>query len=403
MSAPPEPFRRDGSTWLAYGLLAYYSFMLNVLGPVLPFLQREQGLSATLSSLHASALALGMLVASLAGPGVVARLGRRGTLWLGGAGLTAASLALTLSRHPLGTLLSAGAMGALGTLILVVIPALLVDLHPARQASALSEANVGGSLGAALAPLLVGAAGALTGDWRVAVLAGAAGFGLLAAGLARPAAVPAARGPAQAGAGGRLPGRYWRYWLVLVLVVAVEFALIFWVASFLAGVRGWDVAAAATASATFPLLMVIGRAGGAAVTRRYAPVPVLYASLALALAGVLLVWMSPLPLATLAGLALAGVGVANLYPLTLAQALAAAPAQSALASARAALASGGAILTSPLLLGALADRAGLLRGFGVIPVAILVAVAVLAYATRTPGPRYGARPAAGLLPGGHER
>lgn len=395
MDTTDEELRRGGATWLSYGLLGYYAFMLNVLGPVLPFLRAEHGLSATLSSLHASMLAVGMLLASLLSPYVIARLGRQGALWLGGSAMTAASILLTLSGHPAGTLLSALAMGTLGTLLLVVISAQLADSHPAHRATVISEANVGGSIGAALAPLLVGLCGALAVGWRGAVLLGAASFALLAFGLARlrPAtAGTQAPAPSAAATRASLPRRFWRYWAVLVLVVAVEFALVFWVASFLVSVRGWEPAAAVIASTTFPALMALGRAVGAAVTRRAAPVPLLYASLGLALVGVLLIWASPLPIATLAGLALAGAGVANLYPLTVAQALAVAPGQSDLASARAALASGSAILTAPLLLGALADWAGLARSFALVPGLIVVAFALLAYATRAqaPAPQAGA-------------
>jgi fucose permease len=383
MSAAPQGLRRDAPTWLSYGLMAYYVFMLNVLGPVTPFLRQELGLSATIASLHASALAAGLLVASAAAPRLVARLGRRGAIWLGGSGLAAASVCLALSRSPAGTLPSALAMGSVGTLLLVVLSAQLADRHPAHTAAVLSEANVGGAAGATLAPLLVGVCGALGLGWRAAVLAGAASFGLLAIGLARVGvgAEPAAEGPRATGRG-RLPRRYWSYWAVLVLVVAVEFGLVFWVASFLVAARGWAAADAVIASATFPALMAVGRVGGAAATRRAAPLAVLFASLGLALAGALLIWLSPLTATTVVGLALTGLGVANLYPLTLERALSAAPGQSDLASARSAFASGGAILSAPLLLGALADWAGLARAFGVIPCLALAALALLALTSR---------------------
>ena len=71
------------------------------------------------------------------------------------------------------------------------------------------------------------------------------------------------------------------------------------------------------------------------------------------------------------GLFVAGIGVANLYPLIVALALGAAPGQSNEAGARLTFASGTAILAAPLLLGALADAAGIRLAYGVVPIFIL--------------------------------
>ena len=81
----------------------------------------------------------------------------------------------------------------------------------------------------------------------------------------------------------------------------------------------------------------------------------------------------------LAGLAVAGLGIANLYPLGLATNLGLAAASPDTASARVSLGGGLAILTAPLALGALADRTGLRTAYGAVPVMLgLVAILVLA-------------------------
>ncbi|HMR67273.1 MAG TPA: MFS transporter, partial [Anaerolineae bacterium] len=102
-SASTRSFTRTQLTWLVYFMLAYYSFMINGLGPVMPFLRTELRLSFTLSSLHYSAFALGMVLAGLFGDRVVRRLGRRRGLWGGGFGLVAGTVLLTAGRHPLVT------------------------------------------------------------------------------------------------------------------------------------------------------------------------------------------------------------------------------------------------------------------------------------------------------------
>jgi hypothetical protein len=82
-----------------------------------------------------------------------------------------------------------------------------------------------------------------------------------------------------------------------------------------------------------------------------------------AVVGFALLWTVSDPAAATAGLFLAGVGIALLYPVTLAEALAAWSAN----PARCALASGIAIGAAPLLLGALADLAGLRAALLLVP------------------------------------
>jgi fucose permease len=65
------------------------------------------------------------------------------------------------------------------------------------------------------------------------------------------------------------------------------------------------------------------------------------------------------------GLAVFGLGVANVYPLGLAAATAVVPDRSDVATARVAIAGGGAGLVVPLALGWLADRIGMEAAFGV--------------------------------------
>ena len=79
-----QGFTRDRFTWLAYLLLAFYGYFLNVIGPVTPFLKDELGLSYTVSSLHYTAFALGILLVGLGGQIVIRRIGRwNGRCWAG--------------------------------------------------------------------------------------------------------------------------------------------------------------------------------------------------------------------------------------------------------------------------------------------------------------------------------
>ena len=70
-----QPFHRDRFTWLTYLLLAFYGYSLNVLGPITPFLKSELELSYTVSSLHFTAFAVGILLVGLGGHWVIGWLG----------------------------------------------------------------------------------------------------------------------------------------------------------------------------------------------------------------------------------------------------------------------------------------------------------------------------------------
>jgi MFS family permease len=98
----------------------------------------------------------------------------------------------------------------------------------------------------------------------------------------------------------------------------------------------------------------------------------------LAIAGATIAWVSTVSALSGAGLFLAGLGVAGLYPLGVAAALAAAPAQPTLAATRLTLASGVAVLVAPLALGTIADALGVIAGWGLVVLIALVALILVA-------------------------
>jgi MFS family permease len=97
---------------------------------------------------------------------------------------------------------------------------------------------------------------------------------------------------------------------------------------------------------------------------------VLWASLAVTAAGFVLFWLASLPAPAIAGLFVCGLGLANLYPLSLSLTLAAAPGHGDAANARTQLLGGVIVIVAPYLLGSLADHVGLRAAFTVEPVLI---------------------------------
>ncbi len=153
----------------------------------------------------------------------------------------------------------------------------------------------------------------------------------------------------------------------------------------------WFSVVAATAGAglsaavrSVPLTLLgaalLGFAGtaGAWLTRRAGrTVPLLCASLAVTAAGFLLFWLAGQPALAVAGLFLCGLGVANLYPLSLALTLAAAPGSGDSANAATQLLGGVLVVAAPYLLGSLADRVGLHAAFAIEPALIAVCALLL--------------------------
>jgi len=377
MNQPAASFSRDSFTWLAYLMLAYFAYFQAALGPAMPFLRTEMGLSYTVGGYHFSAFALGAFLAGLSGDRFAKRFGRRAVFWGGAVGMTAGVLWLVLARHVSQTIAAALLMGFLGTLLLVVIQASLSDHHGDLRALALTESNVGASMAAGLAPLLIGGAVRLGLGWRAAVLV--AILALIALAL-RYRQQPIPEAPAtiveNEGRPRRLPRLYWAYWLVMTLGVAIEWSLVFWGADFLNSVAGLSRANAVTLMSVFFLAMVSGRFAGSRLTRRMPAANLLLLALAVALLGFLLYWLAVIPAANVVGLFVAGLGVANLFPMTLSVATSVAAEQANRASARMSMGGGLAVLIVPLVLGWTADRIGLKDAFAIVVGLFVLAGAV---------------------------
>jgi MFS family permease len=164
-----------------------------------------------------------------------------------------------------------------------------------------------------------------------------------------------------------LPRAYWLAWAFLVAAISVEFSIVFWGATLVERRTHVPIPQATAIGALFLGGMFAGRLGlsvgvgaGHDIRRNAAT------GLVLAGVGSGVAWVSTAPILSGLALFLAGVGVAILYPLGVAAALAGAPGQLALAGNRLTLASGLAILLAPLALGAIADATGVIAGWGLV-------------------------------------
>ena len=383
MTTIPVVFSRDRFTWLAYLMLAYYAYLQSSLGPLMPFLGDELDLSYTVRAFHLSAFALGMILAGLTADAAARRFGRQRVFWAGGGLMALAAVFLTIFRSPPLTIGTSLAMGCLGSYLLVMLQAGLSDRHQSYRATALTEANVASSITAALAPVLISQTEGLGLGWRTAILIGASAWVLLAFTFSRehiPQQTPAAQGAASGN--GRLPRTFWLYWLVIVCSVAIEWCMVFWGAEFLNQVVGLTKVDASGTMAVFLIAMVIGRAGGSFLTRRITPTRLLSGAIVLVLVAFPAFWLTTEPPLSIAGLFFAGLGVANLFPMTLAAASNAAAAQITKVSARISLAGGIAILVVPQVLGSAADQIGIHAAFGIAGALIVGTLILILTANR---------------------
>ncbi len=366
---------RNRVTWLAYLMLAFYGYFLNIFGPITPYLKSELKLSYTVSSLHFSAFALGMIGAGLIGHRLIQRIGRWTALWISAFGISIGSLLLIAGHHPLLTIGASFCMGLVGSLVLTIVPSVLADQHGELRSVAFTEANVIASMLSAVAPVLVGWFASTAFGWRTALVVGA--LSALAMRFAfRGIQLPAIQAPTDpAGARNGLPALYWVYWAALVAVVSVEFCMIFWSADYLETQLDMPKAGAAQAVSLFLAGMIIGRAAGSRLAGRFGVRAFVTASLIIATAGFLTYWTAAAPLFGMVGLFITGLGVASLYPLILSLAVGSAGGGTVQASAFSSLASGVAIFGLPLILGRLADAVGIHRAY--VLVLLLLAIAFL--------------------------
>jgi fucose permease len=375
------PFVRDRFTWMAYFLLAYFAFTQAALGPLMPFLRTEFKLNYTIAGLHLSAFALGMIVAGLTTDRLAQRWGRRAVFWGGGFGMALGALGLILSNQPALTIASIFGMGFLGALMLILIPSTLSDRHGQRRVIALTEANLGASISASLAPIVVGSFERLGIGWRSALFVAILAFVGLALCFRRVSLPQAAMLRSQATAQ-TLPLVFWAYWFVICLGVSIEWCLIFWGADFLEKVVGLSQVNAAIMMSLFFGAMVLGRFAGSWLSRVVPSPTLLLLAIGITMVGFPLFWLARLIPLNLVGLFIAGLGVANMFPLTLSVALSVVPQQADVASARVSLGGGLAILLAPLVLGWTADQLNIQNAYGIVALLVVIVAIVAFWANR---------------------
>ena len=374
MSRQPLPFVRDRVTFAVYAATGAFAMQLGFIGPLMPHLRDALGLSYAEAALHTSAFAIGMIVCGLVGERLVRLIGRDGTIWVGFLGMAVGLTCLAIAPTAAVSIASCGLMGVFGTMMVIAVPAVLSEVHGENRGFALAEQNAVAYVGALLAPILVWAF-VLVGGWRWAGLVGWLALAAYALAFMKarcpPPTVTASAGSA------RLPRGYWAFWTLLCVNVACEVAVLIWSSSYLETAKGLSRETAILSTAVFSVAMIVGRVVGMILLRKIRVGWLVLPSLTLGFVGFMIFWQVTNPFLSFTGLFVTGLGLANLYPAGIALAMAAAGPATGVAASRAPLGSGLAIILSPLVLGALADRFGMEAAYGAVPV--LFAIGVLSY------------------------
>ena len=390
-------FVRDRMTGMAYCGLATYAYVLYALGPLLPLLRQDLHLSYSMMSLHSTAFAAGAVLTNLLFERARRRFGYRTLFWAAMAGLVLGGLLLATGPSVAVTLTASAGGGVGGSLLQTTVLAVLSEHHgrygPLRD-RALVEANASASATALAAPLVVGGLQAVDVAWNWSLLLPMAAAIVLYAIFRREPLRPAGN---ESGSGTArrahtddrcgLPTAFWVLATLCGVVVGAEFCLVFYGSPQLTSIVGLTASDAATAMSLFYGGELVGRLAGSRITGdaglRRSTSRLVFAALAVSGVGFLALWTTSMTWVALTGLFLSGLGVANLFPLTLSLAISAAPESAGRATAGVQLLVGAAIMLAPLLLGSLSDLLGVRPAFGIAGLLLPLAALLLALGHRT--------------------
>jgi fucose permease len=367
-------FKRDQTTWLGYLLVGYYSFVCASFGPLMPFLRAELHVNYTVGALHFTSYACGVLIAGLRGDLIMRLFGRAKAQWWGAVGIIVGMFIIFFSHDPLITIFGAFVIGLFGSTMGQVINTTMSDRFQKDRAVGITEANIFASVCSTSAPLVLSLFVRMGIGWRgsfstaLLFLVGIAVFFL-------KAKIPEGQPLSQKLTSKPLPLAYWAYWLVIMLNVACEWSIVFWSSEFLERFANLTKADASAALSAFFVAMLTARIIGSKLVRVVSIRKLLIGASTLSLLGFMIFWLGTNYIYNIAGLFIAGLGVANMYPLTLSTAIGVANGRTSTATARMSISTGFAMLSAPLILGMVADHTGLFYSFRIV--AILLSLGVL--------------------------
>jgi MFS family permease len=340
-------------------------YVIYLLGAVSAFLAAALSLSDAQAGLHSSAMAAGLIGAGLVGHRLDDRFGIRAVHLGALAVLVVAILLIAWAPAFAVTLAGAVALGVGCGLVLTHVNAAVSAVGGVRALVQFTRSTLISMLSSITVPIVIAIGVALGLGWEFVVVPAVILIGL---------AVAASRGRSRRGdlrprSHGHLPRAFWPPWLLVVLVVCIEFGVLFWAATMIGRSTGASLADATLTISVFIGGVIVARTAVSLVPAvgRADPILLLRVSLVLSLVGSLAVWASPSYALSVLAMLIGGLGLGVLYPVSASVTLAAAPAQPALASGWVATACGVAMLLAPFVLGLAADTTGVVSAWLILP------------------------------------
>jgi MFS family permease len=365
--------------WTTFCYLATWGYLLYGLGNATPYLRDDLRLSAFEAGLHASALALGILVAGVTADIVGRRVGPSRLLDLSVVYFAvAAALIIVAPALPV-SLCGAFLLGLGGGTLTTQVNLQLSGFGRAQGRILLSQANAVAVIAAAVAPIAISLAASVLHAWRLAMLAPIVWVAVLTALRQREGGTSTVEHAPKA----TLPRSYWIVWLLLVLGVAIEFSFVYWGSTVVILRTGISTADATMLASLFVMGMFAVRVViGSGVASGRSPLTLLAVGLVAAIAGATLTWISATPILSGLGLFLGGCGVSVQWPVGVTVAMHTAGEGQLQAAARATLGSGLAILIAPAMLGLAGDAFGVAAAWPIIIGFAVCSLGVVAVAHR---------------------
>jgi len=369
----------DAYFWTVCGQVTILNFFLGGFGPAQPLLREEQNTSLTVAGLHGTAMGIAAIISSFIQSGLVHKLGRKNTSWLGLAIFTVALPLFALGTNVYMTLIGV-LIACIGFNFVIMSSVPLLSHHYPKHADVVvSQSNGINSAGYVFGTVLVGTLATWGISWRLGLL------------LCLPAAVAIylfgrnkindAHDHEAIKQSGKLSRGYWLAWLGFFASIASEFATAFWAASLITDRTG--------AAATISTICVAALGTGMGIGRWFLPIWLknysidkrLELILYLQLAAFAVFWFSHNLQVSLIALLLVGIGISGQFSLSMLRLIRLSDNRPDLAMGRSSLAAGLAIASSPFFLAFLGDHVGISRAYLMVPVIIAIAIIALKFAS----------------------
>ncbi len=381
---------RDAGTRMAYVTLATWAFFLYFVGPVTPLIAEQLAVPLQTAGMIGVALAAGLVLSGALGPLLILRVGRTRTAIIAALGLACGTLLLAVVASFPAVLAAVLLASATGSLLMNVAMAALADRHGPAGPRAITEANALAAWVGLTSPLLIGLVVGLGWGWRPASVVIAV-VALAVAGILTRVPVPEGPPPDHALSAAdtivaapqddttdaAFPVRFYVSLVAVIAAAGAEISLSFWGGVLIAEHTGTDLAAATAMLSVMIGGIAVGRTAGSGLARRFPVTTLVYASLVVALAGFLVVWITPDVVVAAGGLFLTGLGLALLFPLTSSIALGHGAGRSDRAIAIISVVIGITMGAAPFALGAVAAAVGVTTGFLIVPALLLAGAAAL--------------------------